>query len=250
MPADIQAKATTGVAPAGDMSPGEHLRAEIGRLALDQVAVGKAAGVSRQSINNIINGRQPISRAMAIKLGRLTGHSSDYWLRASFPVPAGATQANAGGGNGAGAVQSGVLVSHEIARAIRLGIIGINPFSADHLRAASIDLTLDDVVTDGDRRIDIRGMKGFLLRSGRSITAGTKEAIDLPRDHVGRVGALQRIVGAGILVSHLFQLEPGFSGPLQLCLFNAGAQPFRLRAGEPVIGLEIARLDATRPRQA
>ena len=69
-----------------ELTPGQHLRAEIERLGLDQVAVRKATGVSRQTINNIVNDRQPISRAMAGKLGRLTGRSSDYWLRASFSI--------------------------------------------------------------------------------------------------------------------------------------------------------------------
>src|SRR3569833_2389630 len=68
----------------GRVLPGAHLRAVLMRLGLDQVAVSKATGVSRQSINNIVNGRQPISRAMAGKLGRLTGHGSDYWLSAPF----------------------------------------------------------------------------------------------------------------------------------------------------------------------
>src|SRR5262245_28622657 len=66
------------------LTPGEHLRREIERLNLDQVAVAEATGVSRQTINNIVNNRQDISRAMAAKLGRLTGRSSDYWLQSSF----------------------------------------------------------------------------------------------------------------------------------------------------------------------
>ena len=85
MSADIRGNAAADLEADGDLTPGEHLRAEIERLGLDQVAVSNATGVSRQSINNIVNGRQPISRAMAGKLGRLTGHSSDYWLQSSFP---------------------------------------------------------------------------------------------------------------------------------------------------------------------
>ena len=42
----------------GRKNPGAHLRAELRKLGLDQVAVSKATGVSRQSVNNIINGRQ------------------------------------------------------------------------------------------------------------------------------------------------------------------------------------------------
>jgi addiction module HigA family antidote len=64
--------------------PGEHLLSEIRRLGLSQVEISQALEVSRQTINNIIKGRQPVSRAMARKLGVLTGRASDYWLRDSF----------------------------------------------------------------------------------------------------------------------------------------------------------------------
>lgn len=119
-------------------SPGAHLRAELRRLGLDQVAVSRATGVSRQSVNNIINGRQAISRAMAGKLGRLTGHSSDYWLSEWF-----------GGDSPLRAPVAGVLVNHQIAQAVQDGIIGIEPFVAKHLQAASVDLTLARRATGG-----------------------------------------------------------------------------------------------------
>ena len=54
MSADLRGDAA---ADAGELTPGDHLRAEIERLGLDQVAVSAATGVSRQSINNIVNGR-------------------------------------------------------------------------------------------------------------------------------------------------------------------------------------------------
>ena len=237
MSADDRAKA---MAP-GRVSPGEHLRAEIRRLALDQVAVGRAIGVSRQSINNIINGRQPISRAMAKKLGRLTGQNPDYWLRASFSptaddrFPSGAPPH---------ADRAGVLVNHQIAEAVKRGIIAIEPFEAGRIRAASVDLTLGDVVIAGDQATDRRGATGFVLRAGCGVEASTAERVTLPRDHAGRIGTLHDVGRAGIIVSHAFQIEPGFAGKLQFRLFNAGGTSFRLQAGTPVIGLEIMRLGA------
>ena len=224
MSAEIRARAMA----AGGVSPGEHLRAEIRRLALDQGAVGKATGVSRQSINNIINGRQPVSRAMAIKLGRLTGHGPDYWLRASFasdcddPLPTGGRTLPA---------RAGILANQQIAQAVERGLIAIEPFTASRMRAASVDLTLGHVVVAGGTEVDIRGVKGFLPRAGRCVAASTTERIMLSRNHVGRVGALHHVVSAGIIMSHAFQIEPGFSGRLHFQLFNAGNAPFRLIGG-------------------
>jgi dCTP deaminase len=250
MSADIRGNAAADVDTGGDLTPGQHLRAEIERLGLDQVAVGNATGVSRQSINNIVNGRQPISRAMAGKLGRLTGHSSDYWLRSSFR--------SAAAGHGKQISTSvaseastrplgvGVLVNHQIARAIKDGIIGIEPFDENNVQLASIDLTLDDfIITTEGEEVDITEGQSFVLKAGRTVNVSTKEWVDFPQDYIGRVGAMTRLAKIGIIASHGFQIDPGFKGNLQFCIFNAGAKDFELRGGKPIISLEIMPLSVT-----
>lgn len=73
-------------------TPGEHLRAELLHMGMDQATLSVRLDVSRQTVNNIINGRQEISRSIARKLGALTGRTEDYWLRSSF-APAKRAQA-------------------------------------------------------------------------------------------------------------------------------------------------------------
>lgn len=206
----------------GRLTPGAHLRAEIERLGLDQVAVSKATGVSRQSVNNIVNGRQAISRAMAGKLGRLTGRSSDYWLGAFF-AGSGDTQARE-------AFAGGVLVNHQIIRAVKDSVICITPFDAALVRAAAIDLTLGEELT---------------LKPGDTVTARTQERVELPLDYLGRIGIAGPLAGDGILASHAFQLEPGFKGEIDICLFNAGKRMLQLRAGQPLVSLEVFHLGTT-----
>lgn len=243
MPADLGGNATA----AGGLTPGEHLRAEIERLGLDQVAVSQATGVSRQSINNIVNGRQPISRAMAGKLGRLTGHTSDYWLRALFPHSVSSARAK----HATPETQSrplgvGILVNHQIVRAVRDGVIGVDPFDEKQVQLASLDLTLDDfVLTSDGEKIDISDGQSFVLRDGHTVGVSTKEWVEFPQDYVGRVGAMASLARAGIMTSHGFQIDPGFKGNLHFCIFNAGAQTFALRGGDPIISVEIVPLSAT-----
>lgn len=220
------------------LSPGAHLRNEFQRIGLDQIAVSKATGVSRQSINNIINDRQAISRAMAGKLGRLTGHSSDYWLSAYFSK-AGHAVARTDQPDRT----TGPLVDHQIVAAHRQGLIGIDPFAAHHVRTASIDLTLHNTINtaDGDIKAIDRG-KGFLLKPGQAIIASTRERIELPLDYLGRIGIVSSLASLGIIASHAIQIEPGYRGPVAFCLLNSGGSACRLRAHEPVITLEISRL--------
>ena len=224
-----------------ELTPGQHLRAEIERLGLDQVAVRKATGVSRQTINNIVNDRQPISRAMAGKLGRLTGHSSDYWLQASFSSALRAQHlANPGA-----AIRSpgGILVNHQIVHAVKNGIIGMDPFDEANVRPTSVDLTLGDVlITAAGKKISIGDGHRFALKSNCTVNVSTKERIELPQDFVGRVGAITSLAKSGIFTSAGFQLTPGFSGHLQFCIFNSGRENLELRSGMPIVSIEIMSL--------
>jgi deoxycytidine triphosphate deaminase/addiction module HigA family antidote len=239
MSAGSQGKAKA-IGETGHIEPGAHLRAELLRLGLDQVAVSKATGVSRQSVNNIINGRQSISRAMAGKLGRLTGHSSDYWLSSSF---AGPRQSRKDAAAPQRFVGASLLVNHQIARAVKDGIVVIEPFIMPNLHAASIDLTLASSVTIANgNRVGITAGKNFMLRPGDAVRAATAERVELPNDYLGRVGGNTRLWNCGIMTASAFQLEPGFKGPLNFWLFNASGLPFRLQARDTVLSLEIVRL--------
>ncbi len=246
MSAEFRGNATASVS-GDELTPGEHLRAEIERLGLDQVAVSQATGVSRETINNIVNGRQPISRAMAGKLGRLTGRSSDYWLRAAFPRKGGAARGRVkSSAESARPLGVGVLVNHQIVRAVKDGVIEIDPFDEANVQPASVDLTLDDfIITTAGEKIDITDGQIFVLKIGHAVNVSTREWIALPRDYIGRVGAMTRLASLGIMTSHGFQVDPGFQGNLQFCLFNAGGRDFELHSGMPIISLEIMPLSAT-----
>ncbi|MDO9412799.1 MAG: helix-turn-helix domain-containing protein [Pseudolabrys sp.] len=208
---------------AGRLTPGAHLRAEIERLGLDQVAVSKATGVSRQSINNVINGRQTVSRALAGKLGRLTGRNSEYWLAAFFDKDGETHSARE-------SYVSGFLVNHQLIRAVKDGVIRVAPFDSHNVRAAAVDLTLG---------------KGLTLTPGVVATARTRERVELPVDYLGRIGIVGALAAGGILAIHALQLEPGFKGEIEFSLFNVNKRPIQLNSGQPVVGLEIFHLATT-----
>ena len=216
----------------GSLKPGDHLRAELARLGLDQGAASKATGASRQSINNIVNGRQAISRAMAAKLGRVTGHGSDYWLQASFGGAQRVTTTSQSRG--------GVLVNHQIARAVKDGVIRISDFDETNMRPASLDLTLGEIVA---ARPNVRP-RSIRLARGRSVRIVTSERVAFPHDHLGRIGAAPHLARLGAIASHALQIDPGFSGALEVCIFNAGDREILLQAGDPVLSLEIVPLGA------
>ena len=67
--------------------PGEMLREDfLADFGLTVVGLAEAAGVSRQSINELLRGRRAVSPEMALRLGRLFGNSPEFWLNAQRAV--------------------------------------------------------------------------------------------------------------------------------------------------------------------
>ena len=61
--------------------PGEILREEmLPEFGLSVTALAEAAGVSRQSMNELLRERRALSAEMALRLGKLFGTTAEYWL--------------------------------------------------------------------------------------------------------------------------------------------------------------------------
>jgi addiction module HigA family antidote len=62
--------------------PGQSVRADcLEPLGLSVTEAAKVLGVSRQALNNLINGQAAISPQMAIRLDKAFGGGADTWLR-------------------------------------------------------------------------------------------------------------------------------------------------------------------------
>jgi addiction module HigA family antidote len=67
--------------------PGEMLRQDFLRdYGLTVMSLAQALGVSRQTINEILRERRAVSPEMALRLSRLFGNSSEFWLNAQRAV--------------------------------------------------------------------------------------------------------------------------------------------------------------------
>ncbi|HEX8664837.1 MAG TPA: HigA family addiction module antitoxin [Beijerinckiaceae bacterium] len=67
-----------GFAP---MHPGEFLR-EVTLLALplSKTEIARRLGISRQTLYDILDEKQPVTPAMALRLGKFLGNGPDFWL--------------------------------------------------------------------------------------------------------------------------------------------------------------------------
>jgi addiction module HigA family antidote len=63
------------------MHPGELLREEIlPALERPKTEIAKLLGVSRQTLYDILEEKQPVTPMMALRLGKLCGNGPDLWL--------------------------------------------------------------------------------------------------------------------------------------------------------------------------
>ena len=61
--------------------PGEILREDIlPALALSKTAIADALGISRQTLYDILNERQPVTAEMAVRFGKLFGNGAGFWV--------------------------------------------------------------------------------------------------------------------------------------------------------------------------
>ncbi len=67
--------------------PGEMLLEDfMADYGLTVAGLAQAAGVSRQSVNELLRGRRAVTPEMALRLSRLFGNSPDFWLNAQRAV--------------------------------------------------------------------------------------------------------------------------------------------------------------------
>lgn len=67
--------------------PGEMLREDfMPDYGLTVTGLAEAAGVSRQSVNELLRERRALSPEMALRFARLFGNSPEFWLNAQLAV--------------------------------------------------------------------------------------------------------------------------------------------------------------------
>ena len=61
--------------------PGEILREDVlPALAISKTAVAEALRISRQTLYDILNEKQPVTAEMAVRFGKLFGNGAGFWV--------------------------------------------------------------------------------------------------------------------------------------------------------------------------
>ena len=63
------------------MHPGEFLReVTVPALDLSKAEIARRLGISRQTLYDILDEKQPVTPAMALRLGKFFGNGPEFWL--------------------------------------------------------------------------------------------------------------------------------------------------------------------------
>ena len=64
------------------MHPGEILREDVlPALGRPKTEIARLLGISRQTLYDILNERQPVTAKMAMRIGKMCGNGPDIWLK-------------------------------------------------------------------------------------------------------------------------------------------------------------------------
>ena len=63
------------------MHPGELIREDLlPALGVSKTALARSLGISRQTLYDILNERQPVTAEMAVRFGKLFGNGARFWV--------------------------------------------------------------------------------------------------------------------------------------------------------------------------
>lgn len=239
-------------------SPGDALRELLDERGISQSQAAQALGLSRGHLNSIINGHNPISADLKLKLERYLKVPAQHWTRlqerhdAYAETPEGrelilARQRRAFLDQLQLHPQP-LLPRALIASAVECGWLGVEPSPLPRLTHTGMWLTLglqgvvtrqkDPALHPQETTVVLKPR--FDLPPGAVLTVLTHETIHLPEGLEMRVSTVaDAFCSAQLSLRCRTHFESGLNGPLSLQIVNESGRPQSLRCQDPVVHVQF-----------
>jgi deoxycytidine triphosphate deaminase len=137
-----------------------------------------------------------------------------------------------------------ILTDHDLEALVASQKI-IDPFDIEQLSGCSYDLRAGKTLRSRNRgRTFNLARTDYEIESGECVTFETFEIVNFRRPLLfGFVVNKHSILAKG-LVHPITKIDPGFSGPLAITLFNHGSTPEPIRFKQPLVSLVVFPLGA------
>jgi len=224
----------------------------------NQITFARELNMSPSLLSMVLRGTRPITAGMILKLGNITGISSDQWAKQvsefnSWKQSAEGQRILAHSGSSdqervLGGLGIGVMGDHQIEYAIESELLKITPYSEKQLQSASYDLLVGKIVLPSLLTYSEPGQK-VQLEPGKTAFVQCAEGFELSPRIAGRVSIPTTLVMEGIFVSTALQLDPGYAGPLIVNVKNEGSESVEFILQEtPILSVEFHALSAAPKR--
>jgi deoxycytidine triphosphate deaminase len=91
--------------------------------------------------------------------------------------------------------------------------------------------------------LDVEQRKDAIIEPGETVFVMTEEVLDLPQDIRLRLSPKRKMGHEGIIILGGLDVDPGYSGPLFVGMYNFSSQPFILHQGKKLIAGIFEKLD-------
>ncbi len=238
--------------------PGEALRDLLEERGISQIRAAQALGISRGHLNSIINGHNPISAEIKLKLHDFLDVPPQHWTRLQEKQDAFAATPE-----GREHLQSQQrrefleqlqmrssprLDQDSLRLAIDCGWLGIEPFSPARLSRAGywLGLGLRGIVTrqkdpaPHPEETEVLLKPRYELAPGAVLSVLTLEKIRLPEEVEMRFAtAADVFCGAGLALRCRQHFEGGLEAPISLQIINESGRPQTLRFQDPAVFMQF-----------
>lgn len=240
-------------------APGEVLRDLLAERGISQSNAAQALRMSRGHLNSIINGHNPFSADLKLKLQDFLGLPPSHWSQVQETHNQFAATVEGRAHLQKKSTQSlleqwelrgpRVLVDHEIEAAAEAGYLGLGDFDAERLGSTFYPLSLDLQalvmrLSDGRGIEATRSLKPSLkVGTGEVATIRTAEKLRLPDRVRGLIVSAADGLG-GPMAPVWFDplIPPGFEGSINVQIENRSPHPLVLEAGRWVVFVEFTFL--------
>ncbi len=141
-----------------------------------------------------------------------------------------------------GVLSTTILGQSEIRQAVEMGVVAIEPFNLENLRAASYVLTLGERALTSDGHEKIVESRSLVVSPGEGLVIVTREFLSLAAGVLGRLVPLASLQSRRLSVATGSHIDPHFVGRLVLQVENRSPRPFELVCGLKIAAVEFSLL--------
>lgn len=120
----------------------------------------------------------------------------------------------------------------------------LHPFDEKQLTPNGYDVSVENIEAINNSNKILSRETDFFVPKKTTFIVLTVEKINMPANVVGRLSIKTKYARKGLILSPGV-VDAGFSGKLNLCMYNANDQPIEIEKTKPIVQLVFEKMEGT-----